>query len=328
VNVWDEYADYKAKEKKKDQEIEDRNRKYAEMHKENHRLSEELKKLRLNQESSKRPREDDVSTPTASPSKPPQSQKPRREANPPLASLLPTNPPKKQLFRKTDPREPSAQLQTVECMEVDPQQSIGNVLISDNLSLEVTNGELIAHMSSNGLKYTNPLQKKNLLEYILKKLNVSESQLSKAELAELQKSISKFFSTFCTKYEGSKVSRTLSRLVSEKWYSAKLNLPETIVNRKTVNSFSLQEMDTELQHQEENISFSHNELCTVMKNNLDCDFTDVLKQAQALKEYMLKKLSLDEEEIFECMGEFEEKIKTFVLNTCSKYKKVTECTKG
>jgi hypothetical protein len=79
-------------------------------------------------------------------------------------------------------------------------------------------------------------------------------------------------------------------------------------------------MNTEVQHQE-NISFSHNELCTVMKNNLDCDFTDVLKQAQALKEYMLKKLSLDEEEIFECLGEFEEKIKTFVLNTCSNYKK-------
>ena len=167
---------------------------------------------------------------------------------------------------------------------------------------------------------TNPTQKQKLLEYILKKLDVSESQLSKTELAELQKTISKFFSTFCTKYSGSNVSRTISRLGSDRWCSGQLNLPETIVTRLTVNSFTLQEINTKLQHQE-NISFSHNELFTVMKDNLDCDFTDALKQTQALKEYMLKKLSLDEEEIFEGMEEFEEKIKNFVLKACSKYKK-------
>jgi hypothetical protein len=154
----------------------------------------------------------------------------------------------------------------------------------------------------------------------LKKLDVSESQLSKAELAELQKTISKFFSTFCTKYSSSKVSRMISRLVPDRWCSGQLNLPETVVNRLTKNSFLLQEMNTELLNQEK-ISFSHNDLYTVMKNNVGCNFTDVPKQAQALKEHILRKLSLDEEDIFECKEELEENIRTFVANTCSNYKK-------
>ena len=316
----DAYAEYKAKQKRKDDEIEERNKRYAQMHRENRRLAEELKQLKLKPESSKRLREDDLPTPTTSPSKPPKSQKPRREAHPPAASLSPTQPPPKQRFKTVSSAGSTSSAKFVEQQEEEMEESMLNISISDSFSLEVTNGELIAYMRTTGLKYTNPLQKKLLLEYIYKKLNVSEDQLSKTEQAELQKTVSKFHSTFCKKFSDSKVSRTISRLVSDRWCSAQLNLPKTIVNRLTAKSFTVEKMDIDLP-QKEQISFSYEELSSVMQNNSNCAFTDTQNQVVALKEYILQKTSITEGEEEDCIKELEEKLRSFVVKIQRKYNK-------
>jgi hypothetical protein len=109
----------------------------------------------------------------------------------------------------------------------------------------------------------------------------------------------------------------MSKLTSDRWCSAQLNLPESVVNGLTINSFTEDPMEPI----KENVTFFHEELCTVMKNNLNCDFTDTQKQVQAIKSYILRKLSLEEKDIMDCNEELEEKIMNFVKSICKKYQK-------
>jgi len=208
-----------------------------------------------------------------------------------------------------------------------PKQKIRNdgeefrqqiVSVSDeSQSLSISYKELIEHMNTTGLKYTNPLQKKFLQDYICKKINVSEQNLSYSEEDELSKVVTKFFATFCKKFTDTKVSRTIGRLLSDDWCSNSINLPSTIKQHG-----SCKPVTTESDKNDEGggIKFSHGELIQVMKDS-QFSFTAIQDQVMAIKKHILKMILVNEDEVKTGMYELNEQIRMFVVHTIAKYKK-------
>ena len=62
--------------------------------------------------------------------------------------------------------------------EEELEESLWNVSICDPNVYQILNGDLVQHLCTTGLKYTNPMQKQFLQEFVCKKLNINEEQLS------------------------------------------------------------------------------------------------------------------------------------------------------
>jgi hypothetical protein len=287
-NFGDVYAAYKADQKRKDQEIEDRNRKYAEFHKRNKILAEELKEEKLKQVSSKRQREEDLtSTPTMSPTKAPPSQKPRLEANQPSAS-------------------PASDL-----LE---EQTDLNISICDERTNQISNGDLIQKLKSKGMKASNPLQRQYLKDFICLQLDIDEEDLSSEQLKDLNKSVKIFYSNFTQKFNSSKICRGFSRMEKDPWSRNEFKIPLSLIPDIP---------DTKSKTSQQTSAISTSELYKVMKENSDGKFTDSNAHVPVLRKHILSKLGLSEDEVEDSQTELDEKIRKFAANASSKYKKIS-----
>jgi len=313
----DVYEAYKNEQRKKDKAREDFNAKYTARNKQiaeklkKERIAEELNKQRISvpilpdQSVENQPkRKFDQRSPSVSPIK----------ANEKLSPSKP--PPAQKLREETDVSFSEDTSRIQKCHD-----ELLNTSVSNSCFKGISNGDLIQHLSTTGLKYSSPLQKQQLISHICQKIGISEKDLSPVQKDDLNNAVAKFFNKFSKKYSSSKMSRNVSRLLSDQWSQSSFKLPHSVIIQ-LIDS-PCQESTTGFEASTTTSQkISYEELCNVMKENSACNFTDAASQVPAIRSYILSKLSLTEEEIEDCKEELDKKIRKFADNMGSKYQKI------
>jgi hypothetical protein len=175
----------------------------------------------------------------------------------------------------------------------------------------ITNVELINHMSSTGLQYTNPFIREKVEEYILQKLGMEESELTEHQKKELDSCSKMFYKTFLKKR--TEVSRNVSRIQESAWGQNQISIPKSLLSTPATPAplAAAALAPAEISTASVMPKFSHSELAVVMKNN-SSNFTDNIKQAKAVRDHILSGLGLTVEDLDDCLDELEETVRKFV----------------
>jgi hypothetical protein len=132
-----------------------------------------------------------------------------------------------------------------------------------------------------------------------------------------------FHSAFKKKYLSSKVSRKLNVLLRDEWCTKRLDISPNLFCDPINDVIQMSEDITEVEMDsavEDQYQFSQAELCEVM-NQIQFDFADSANQVTALKDHILSKLSLTDDDLADdAKKELEKQIKNFVGNMKVKHK--------
>ena len=201
---------------------------------------------------------------------------------------------------------------------------------------QLFNGDIFQHMlskRSETVKITSDDQKKFLLEFLLNKVQQVDKPIPVETIKDLQLSVASFFSNFKKKFNSTKTSQKVEKILKDKnWCQVQFSFPKS-----TIQLFE----DEPTDHLDETIrfdpdkstkvfgntstsgqvTFSHLELCQVMKHN-DFAFTDKKSQLKSLRTLIRSKLPFAMDELEELMTDLDEKIRLFLVEAVTIYQQV------